>query len=195
MSKKTWYGITCSDGTNKVSDSVTVVVREGAGTELSLKLNAYPLQVKKGESATLTWSSTGAGWCWSAGSWSGGRPLNGTFATGPMWKSKYYKLTCHKGTESALASVTVNVADIPVIRWNPPTENEDGSTLTDLAGYDVYWGKQSRTYYGTARISSASWTQFQPKSLAPGTYYMAVTARDAQGNESGYSNEIQVVIP
>jgi len=31
--------------------------------------------------------------------------------------------------------------------------------------------------------------------MAPGTYYFAMTAFDAENNESGYSNEVLKIIP
>jgi len=190
-----WYKITCSDGSKEVSDQLTIAVEGSSGTEVSVKLDADPRQVADGGSSTLTWSSQGASSCTASGGWSGGRALSGSANVGPLSKSTSYTLTCQNGSQSALASTSVQVESVPIVRWQAPTENVDGTPLLDLAGYRFYWGKSSRSYTGSARINSPSWTQYQPSQLASGTYYVAVTAIDADGDESAYSNEIQVKIP
>ncbi len=49
-----------------------------------------------------------------------------------------------------LGDFTINVvATSPgtaTLSWTPPTQNTDGSPLTDLAGYRVYWGTSSGNY-------------------------------------------------
>jgi len=74
--------------------------------------------------------------------------------------------------------------------WEPAARSEDGSPLTDLAGYRVYFGKTS-----PLSKASSSWvpvdsgTIFTFTDLEPGTTYFAVTAVDIVGNESDFSNE------
>jgi hypothetical protein len=192
--EKRWYKITCSDGNQQVSDALTVGVRD-ATAGVSVDLDAYPRQVKKGESSKLTWKSQGASSCTSSGGWWGQRPLSGSFDTGALYQSTSYKLTCQSGSQSALASITVQVDVPPVVRWQAPTQNVDGTPLTDLAGFRLYWGSKSRSYTGNARISSPSQTQYRTDNLPTGTYFIAVTALDQQGNESAYSNEVKVYVP
>lgn len=196
--KKTWYGITCSDGKREVSDSVTVVVRD-APPELSVSLTATHGRVAPGGSTILKWSSTGAAWCYSRGVWGSGRALQGAFDTGGLWQNTWYGITCSDGIREVSDSLTVGIMreddPVPVIRWRAPTKNEDGTRLTDLAGYRIYWGGRSRNYSGSARLDNPNWTRYTPHHLQPGTYYVAVTALDRAGNESGYSNEIRVRIP
>ncbi|MDZ7670049.1 MAG: hypothetical protein U5Q16_11745 [Gammaproteobacteria bacterium] len=115
--------------------------------ELAVNLSANPEQIGENDAATLTWSSQGAEECTASGGWSGTRPLSGTFETGPLAETTTYSLSCSNGSENALASVTVEVLD-KMIRWQAPTQNEDGTPLNDLAGYVIYWGTQSREYTG-----------------------------------------------
>ena len=75
-----------------------------------------------------------------------------------------------------------------------PTRNTDGTTLTDLAGYRVYWGSTPRNYTGN-RVLRNPRQVAQSISLASGTYYIAITALDEAGNESAFSNEIVRVFP
>jgi len=82
-----------------------------------------------------------------------------------------------------------------VLQWQAPTQNVDGSPLTDLAAYRVYWGLQARNYTGQIEIPDdalTSWTlQFDALDPANLSWFFAMTALDADGNESAYSNEVR----
>ena len=84
-------------------------------------------------------------------------------------------------TQVALGSMTLN--------WNPPTQNADGTPLTDLAGYRFYFGTASGWYTSQVRVDSPGITTYVVENLLPGTYYVAARAINADGAESGYSNE------
>jgi hypothetical protein len=79
-----------------------------------------------------------------------------------------------------------------MLSWAPPTTNEDGSPLEDLAGYKLYYGTQSRNY--SQMVTVGSYTTAEIDGLYPGTYYLAVTAYDIYGNESDFSREINHTI-
>ena len=81
------------------------------------------------------------------------------------------------------------------LAWDPPTTNADGTPLTDLAGYKVYYGIQPCNgippcnYNHKFNIGNA--TTYTVTNLTEGvTYYFATTAYDTSGNESDYSNEV-----
>jgi hypothetical protein len=78
------------------------------------------------------------------------------------------------------------------LTWDPPTTNADGTPLTDLAGYRIYYGTLTRNYIKVINIGNV--TTYTIKNLNPDTYYFAVTAYDNSGNESGYSNELSKTI-
>jgi hypothetical protein len=72
--------------------------------------------------------------------------------------------------------------------WDAPTTNEDGTPLTDLAGYTVYYGTSSGVY--TQLEDAGTATTYDVTNLTAGTtYYFVVTARDYSGNESTFSTE------
>ena len=85
------------------------------------------------------------------------------------------------------------------IRWVPPTENVDGTPLTDLAGYRVYWGEDAGgPYPNQMDISDGSLTSspvtFTLDHAGQVTWYFVMTAIDTDGNESAYSNEVAKTI-
>ena len=88
---------------------------------------------------------------------------------------------------SLLGAVT-NAYSQVTLSWTPPTQNSDGSPLTDLAGYNVYYGTSSGNYTSTINVGNV--TTYTFTTLAAGTYYLAVTAYDTSGNQSVYSGEV-----
>ncbi|MEZ5550623.1 MAG: hypothetical protein R3E82_07035 [Pseudomonadales bacterium] len=85
--------------------------------------------------------------------------------------------------------ITISVTGSLALNWQAPTQNVDGSPLTDLAGYRIYYGQVSRNYTGDSAVNNPS-ASSATIALPSGTYYVAMTALDADGNESAYSNEI-----
>lgn len=68
------------------------------------------------------------------------------------------------------------------LSWSPVTTNSDGSTLDDLAGYNVYRGSDQRLVLFTALGAGVnSWTD---ETMQGVEYYYRVTAVDASGIES-----------
>ncbi|MBI4683154.1 MAG: choice-of-anchor D domain-containing protein [Nitrospirae bacterium] len=81
------------------------------------------------------------------------------------------------------------------LSWNPPTVNLDGTPVTDLAGFKLYYGGTPGNY--TSIIDIGNVTTYQISYLSDGgTYYFAISAYDTSGNESGLSNEVsKVAVP
>jgi len=76
------------------------------------------------------------------------------------------------------------------LSWTAPTENTNGSPLTDLAGYNVYRGTASGGPYAKVNTDLVTTTSFQDTGLTQGrTYYYVVTAVNEEGLESDYSEE------
>ncbi len=89
------------------------------------------------------------------------------------------------------------------IATHAPTTNTDGSPLTDLAGYRLYWGTASAAYADNLDLGMAScqdvagtWTcTYALGGLGAGTYFFSVTVYNAGGYESIYSNEAVRTFP
>ena len=80
------------------------------------------------------------------------------------------------------------------VSWTPPTQNADGSTLTDLSGYKIHYGIQARNYTSSVSVNSAGITRYELDSLPKGTVYLAMTAVNAAGAESDFSSEVSVKV-
>lgn len=76
------------------------------------------------------------------------------------------------------------------LSWSAPTQNEDGSALTDLAGYKLFYGRSSGEYTNVVQIDNPSVTTFVVENLAPATYYFAAKSFNASGIESAFSGEV-----
>jgi hypothetical protein len=80
------------------------------------------------------------------------------------------------------------------LSWMPPTENEDDSYLTDLAGYWIYWGNNPGAYTQWMRIDNPGLTRIVIETLVPGNWEFAMTSFNARGMESNLSNVVKRVM-
>jgi len=77
------------------------------------------------------------------------------------------------------------------LSWMPPTENTDGSVLTDLDGYDIHYGTESGFYDKVISIPNEGLTEYLIESLDPNlTYYFVITAYNTAGDDSEPSEEV-----
>ena len=75
------------------------------------------------------------------------------------------------------------------LSWQAPTTNEDGSPLTDLAGYKLYCGPSMGNYLPIKDVGNVLEYPIS-NDLQDGTHFCVATAYDTSGNESAYSNEV-----
>jgi hypothetical protein len=81
------------------------------------------------------------------------------------------------------------------LNWTAPTQNTDGSALTDLAGYWIYRGSRADNLSRLQQISDSHVTQYIATGLTSGTYYFTVTAFNSLGVESAFSTVGSKTIP
>ena len=125
--------------------------------------------------------------------------LTGTPGVEHIDSSSQIRITVSDGTASAaLPEFTLTVIDGGsyggMLSWLPPTTNTDGSSLSDLDGYRIYYGAQAGNYSETVDIDNAGQTNHVFGGLSAGTYYFSVSALDDDGNESPLSEEIAVYL-
>ena len=95
---------------------------------------------------------------------------------------------------ATLPAFSVSVSPPPTLSvslsWRAPTSNVDGSPLTDLAGYRVYYGTASGQYSYNLPVASQGVTSVVIEGLSSSTtWYFAVKGVTTSGVESDYSQE------
>ncbi len=89
-----------------------------------------------------------------------------------------------------LGVIRTSAAVSVVLEWDAPEDNVDGTVLTDLAGYRVYYGTNSGEYTHSIDVgntTSAALSGLQGDT----TYYSAVKAYNADSIESDFSREFR----
>jgi hypothetical protein len=182
------FTLSCNGAGGGVVARATVAVTPVNANTPTAQLSASPLGVPLNGSTTLTWTTENVTSC--TASWSGSAPpLDGAATVGPIAQDQTYTLSCSGPNGNAVAMVSFGVRRA-VLTWTAPTQNVDGSALTDLAGFKVYWGTSSRSYGNSATVNGAGANSYAIDLAAPGTYYFAVSAFNAASEESTRSNEV-----
>lgn len=145
---------------------------------------------------TLTFSISGMP-SWATFTPSTGK-LQGTPGAGDVGTYSNIVISVSDGTTTvSLTSFSIAVVGTATgqasLSWTPPTQNTDGSALTTLTGYTVYWGSSHGNYTNSVQLNNAGLSSYVVTQLTPGTWYFVVTALSADG-ESAYSNEAQKTI-
>jgi hypothetical protein len=78
--------------------------------------------------------------------------------------------------------------------WVAPTQNSNGTPITDLAGYKIHYGTASENYTKVVAVSNPSISRYVMDSLESGTYFFAITAYNSKGIESTLSGEISATL-
>jgi hypothetical protein len=86
-------------------------------------------------------------------------------------------------------SITVGAGSGSVtLAWTIPTENTNGTPLTNLAGFKVSYGTSASDLSQSATIANPGITSFVVNDLSAGTWYFAVEAYNTAGTYSSASN-------
>lgn len=134
---------------------------------------------------TLTWCTEGAASpgttcsgsgaavaCTASGDWAGTKGAAGSETLAAITAGKSYALQCSWAGQDQFT-----------VSWVPPTKNDDGSTLTDLAGYHVYYGQSASMSTNQVKDlpQPAASSAILGPGLAPGTWYVVVDAYNKNG--------------
>jgi hypothetical protein len=72
--------------------------------------------------------------------------------------------------------------------------NTDGTALTDLAGYHIYYGTSAASLTQLINLPTAGTTVYVVDNLGSGTYYFAIKAYNSAGVESTDSGVVSTTI-
>lgn len=125
--------------------------------------------------------------------------VQGTPGPGDVGSSATITISVSDGKASATLTafqvrVEATAGASVTLSWTPPTSNVDGSALTDLKGYKIYWGTVEGDYANSVTVDNPGLTSYVVEQLTPATWYFVATAVNSQGIESGESNVAQKAI-
>lgn len=80
------------------------------------------------------------------------------------------------------------------VSWTAPTTNTNGSALTNLAGFRIYYGTSPSALNQTVDVPSAGATDHVIQSLPQGKWYFAVAAYTNSGLQSSFSSVVSKTI-
>jgi len=90
-------------------------------------------------------------------------------------------ITSTGSTSSSGAPGTVTLS------WVAPTDNTNGTPLTDLAGYHIHYGTTPDNLTKSIDLTGTATTEYEVSGLTAGTYYFSISAYTAMGTESAES--------
>ena len=94
----------------------------------------------------------------------------------------------------SISLTTTGQTGSTTLSWTAPTERTDGSPLTNLAGYKIYFGRMSGICDYQININNPGILTYFVEYLESGDWYFALTVYDSEGLESDRSNEVLKVI-
>lgn len=129
--------------------------------------------------------------------------LSGTPTAAQIGTYAHIGITASNGYHSAqLPSFSITVpsqgAALPpsavTIAWTPPTQNTNGSTLTNLAGYHIYYGTSESNLSKVVDVTNPGLASYVLSDLTSGTWYFALTSVNSQGVESARSAVVSTMV-
>jgi hypothetical protein len=99
---------------------------------------------------------------------------------------------------AALPAFTVTVDQFSngtaTVDWLPPTENSDGTVLTNLAGYHLYYGTSAGNLTQKVLVTNPGLSAYTVSNLSPGTWYFAVSSYSSTGVEGARSGMVSATL-
>jgi hypothetical protein len=151
---------------------------------------------------TAALAGCGGGDTGSSGSPSSSSTASASTATPlatPVAKTPVAASTTTSTTPAATAATPAPAAPVAqtesvTLAWAAPTENTDGSALTNLAGFDIYYGTSASALTQKVAINSVGLLTYVVENLPAGTWYFEVVAINATGVQSGPSSVVSLTI-
>ncbi|HEY7639427.1 MAG TPA: putative Ig domain-containing protein [Steroidobacteraceae bacterium] len=104
-----------------------------------------------------------------------------------------------RGGSASLPTFSITVSQpsngTATLSWMPPTQNTDGSSLSNLAGFRISYGSSPSALTQTIQIANAGIATYVVTGLSSGSWYFAVRAYNSSGAESANSSVVSKTIP
>jgi hypothetical protein len=118
-----------------------------------------------------------------------------TAATAPAPTDTVTAINTSTTTATVTSTPTVGSSDgAAKLTWVAPTENTNGQSVSNLAGYYIYYGTDESDLSQIISVAGADTTTYVVDGLGSGTYYFAVRAYNTMGVDSAQSDIASVTI-
>jgi hypothetical protein len=128
--------------------------------------------------------------------------LSGTPSSGGTHSGIVIAVSDGKGGSASLPTFSITVTAIAppangnaTLSWTPPTQNTDGSTLSNLAGFRIQYGTSPSALSQTIQVTNPGMATYVVTGLSSGTWYFSVKAYTSSGAESANSTVVNKTIP
>jgi len=126
--------------------------------------------------------------------------LSGTPGTGSAGTYSDIVISASAGSASVslpafAITVTQASSGSATLSWTQAMQNTNGTALTDLAGYRIYYGTSAGNLNQVIQLPGTALTTYMLSSLSSATWYFGMTAYDSAGAESALSNLGSKTIP
>lgn len=180
-----------SAGNAAITTTTTEFSISGSPSTAASIGSAYSFQPTVSGAGTLSYTVQNKP-AWASFSTADGS-LTGTPVSGDTGDFSGITISVTNGTASAtLPAFRITVGGssqgTAALAWNPPTENTDGSTVTSLGGYTIYYGTNPDDMTNKIQVTNSGLTSYTVSGLGAGTHYFGITAYTSAGVESEMSS-------
>ena len=176
-------GSSSGGGTTNTAPAITLTAKHSVliGRELAIRPSASD---PDGQSLTYSVSNKPAWMTFSSGT----GELRGTPSAADVANYDNIRVTVSDGQAQASATTSISVvASAPgraTLSWAAPAERTDGSALTNLAGFRIYFGSSAGDLRYVIEVKDPGARSWVVEDLTLGTWYFAATAFDSVNAES-----------
>jgi hypothetical protein len=104
-----------------------------------------------------------------------------------------FSIAVQPAVVSAPPPVVSTTAGAATLSWLPPTSNTNGTVLTNLAGYRIYYGTTAQLGKSVS-LANPGLSRYVLSGLAASTWYFAITAYNSAGVESALTGVQTLVV-
>jgi hypothetical protein len=99
---------------------------------------------------------------------------------------------------SVLPIFSISVTQISIgsvtLSWLPPTTNTNGTQLTNLAGYRIYYGTSPSSLTESLQVTNPGISTFVVSNLSPATWYFSLVSYNSANVESPLSQVVSKTV-
>jgi hypothetical protein len=158
----------------------------------SLQYNGdYVSIAVQGSASSATGSSAGTG---SSTGTVSSAPISSSSATTPSGGGSSPSGSSSSASTSSSSAAPPTGADSVTLTWTAPTQNTDGSALTDLAGYEIFYGNTAGAMTNAITVNTVGMLTYVVTGLSPGTWYFTIRAVNSAGVRSPNAGVVSITL-